>query len=62
MQVTDIIVADLSPLKWRGFATALPSSPYIINAFVAAEITEGFLSHGGANQWRWGYGIFLVSP
>ncbi|KAF9020549.1 MFS general substrate transporter [Hymenopellis radicata] len=58
--VTDIIVADLSPLKWRGFATALPSSPYIVNAFVAAEITEGFLGRGGPNQWRWGYGIFII--
>ncbi|KAK0459375.1 MFS general substrate transporter [Desarmillaria tabescens] len=54
--VTDIVVADLSPLKWRGFATALPSSPYIINAFVAAEITNGFLP----GKWRWGYGIFII--
>ncbi|KAK0501456.1 MFS general substrate transporter [Armillaria luteobubalina] len=54
--VTDIIVADLSPLKWRGFATALPSSPYIINAFVAAEITNGFIP----DKWRWGYGIFII--
>ncbi|PBK61276.1 MFS general substrate transporter [Armillaria solidipes] len=54
--VTDIIVADLSPLKWRGFATALPSSPYIINAFISAEITNGFLP----GKWRWGYGIFII--
>ncbi|KAG8678572.1 hypothetical protein FRC08_017660, partial [Ceratobasidium sp. 394] len=25
--VTDIIIADITPLKWRGFATALPSAP-----------------------------------
>lgn len=33
--VTDILVADISPLKWRGFMTALPASPYIVNAFIS---------------------------
>lgn len=33
--VTEILVADLSPLKWRGFMSALPASPYIINAFIS---------------------------
>lgn len=33
--VTSLIVADLSPLEWRGFITALPDMPYIINAYVS---------------------------
>lgn len=33
--VTSLIVADLSPLQWRGFITALPDMPYIINAYVS---------------------------
>lgn len=33
--VTHILVADISPLKWRGFMTALPASPYILNAFIS---------------------------
>ncbi|ELU43845.1 hypothetical protein AG1IA_02107 [Rhizoctonia solani AG-1 IA] len=50
--VTDIIIADITPLKWRGFATALPSAPFILNAFISAEIVTGVTNGPG---WRWGF-------
>jgi hypothetical protein len=33
--ITHILVADISPLEWRGFMTALPASPYIVNTFIS---------------------------
>ncbi|KAI5479989.1 MFS transporter, siderophore-iron transporter [Pseudohyphozyma bogoriensis] len=56
-QVTSIIVADVSPLKWRGMFQGICSSPYIINAFISGYITSGI---GGASSWRWGYGMWAV--
>ncbi|KAF8755146.1 MFS general substrate transporter [Rhizoctonia solani] len=38
--VTDIIVSDISPLEWRGFAAALTTAPVIINSFIAGEIVS----------------------
>ncbi|CAE6524685.1 unnamed protein product [Rhizoctonia solani] len=55
--VTDIIIADITPLKWRGFAGALPSAPFILNAFISAEIVTGVTNGPG---WRWGYGMFAI--
>ncbi|GAA6024044.1 hypothetical protein JCM10207_004501 [Rhodosporidiobolus poonsookiae] len=54
--VTDIIVADITPLKWRGFVSAVTASPFIVNAFVAGYITDGL----GEDGWRWGYGMFAI--
>lgn len=38
--VTSIIIADLTDLQWRGFATALYSTPYIVNAYISGYIVE----------------------
>ncbi|KAH8830058.1 MFS general substrate transporter [Flagelloscypha sp. PMI_526] len=54
--VTDVICADLSPLKWRGLATSLPSAPYIINAFISGFIVDAFAE----NNWKWAYGLFII--
>jgi hypothetical protein len=35
--------------------SALLSTPFIINAFVSAEIAQGILPN-----WRWGYGMFAI--
>lgn len=55
--VTEIIIADLSPLKWRGLATSLTSLPFVVNAFIGAEIVNAVLTRG---SWRWGYGMFAI--
>ncbi|GAB1528288.1 hypothetical protein RhiTH_011481 [Rhizoctonia solani] len=54
--VTDIIVSDISPLEWRGFAAALTTAPVIINSFIAGEIVSSIEAGPG---WRWGYGMQL---
>ncbi|TWU78519.1 hypothetical protein ED733_000767 [Metarhizium rileyi] len=55
--VNHIIVADLTPLEWRGFLGALLSTPFIINTWFAGKIVQAMLSR---NQWRWGYGMFAI--
>lgn len=73
--VTSLIVADLSPLEWRGFITALPDMPYIINAYVSYVYIErhleaiqpltlifysGFITDGlGEDGW---YMLFCQAP
>ncbi|KZL63241.1 siderophore iron [Colletotrichum incanum] len=53
----DIIVADLTPLEWRGFVSSLLSTPFIINTWFAGKIVEAMQAK---NQWRWGYGMFAI--
>ncbi|CAE6430610.1 unnamed protein product [Rhizoctonia solani] len=55
--VTDIIVSDISPLDWRGFAAGLTTAPVILNSFIAAEIVSSVEAGPG---WRWGYGMFAI--
>ncbi|KAJ1033794.1 hypothetical protein NDA16_000004 [Ustilago loliicola] len=58
--VTDIVVADLSPLEWRGVATALTSSPYIVLPWVGNLIQANIAGPAHPNGWRWGYGMFAI--
>ncbi|GJN71342.1 hypothetical protein PLIIFM63780_006327 [Purpureocillium lilacinum] len=55
--INDIIVADLTPLEWRGFVGSLLSTPFIINTWFAGKIVDAMTSR---NQWRWGYGMFAI--
>ncbi|KAK6905574.1 hypothetical protein I203_106404 [Kwoniella mangroviensis CBS 8507] len=50
-----IVIADMTNLRWRGLVTGLVSAPFIINNFVSAEIAEGVLPN-----WRWGYAMFAI--
>ncbi|OLN85439.1 Siderophore iron transporter 3-like protein 2 [Colletotrichum chlorophyti] len=53
----DIIVADLTPLEWRGFVSSLLSTPFIINTWFAGKIVDAMQAR---DQWRWGYGMFAI--
>ncbi|KAK1498909.1 hypothetical protein CCUS01_02529 [Colletotrichum cuscutae] len=53
----DIIVADLTPLEWRGFVSSLLSAPFIVNTWFAGKIVDAMQAR---NQWRWGYGMFAI--
>ncbi|KAF9014214.1 drug:h+ antiporter [Cyathus striatus] len=55
--LTQIIIADITTLKWRGLVSALMSTPFIINAFVGSNIATNMLTGAG---WRWGYGMFAI--
>jgi MFS family permease len=55
--LTQIVLADVTTLRYRAFAGAVLSMPFVINTWISAEITEGVLGGGG---WRWGYGMFAI--
>ncbi|EMD31052.1 hypothetical protein CERSUDRAFT_163556 [Gelatoporia subvermispora B] len=55
--LTQVIIADITVLKWRGLVSSLTSAPFIINAFIGANISSAVIEHAG---WRWGYGMFAI--
>ncbi|KAJ6630603.1 drug:h+ antiporter [Mycena sp. CBHHK59/15] len=55
--LTQIIIADITTLKWRGLVMSLNSLPFLINAFVGSNISAAIIEHAG---WRWGYGMFII--
>ncbi|KAG8744344.1 hypothetical protein FRC10_010324 [Ceratobasidium sp. 414] len=54
-----IIIADITTLKWRGLSSSLVSAPFIINAFAGSEVSASVMAPGGPG-WRWGYGMFAI--
>ncbi|EIN05327.1 MFS general substrate transporter [Punctularia strigosozonata HHB-11173 SS5] len=55
--LTSIIIADITPLSARGLVSALATAPFILNAFVGANISSAVLNSIG---WRWGYAMFAI--
>lgn len=53
--LVQIVVADLTTLRWRTVTSALCSTPFFVNAFVGSDIAAGVLN---GSSWRWGYGMF----
>ncbi|CAB03597.1 plasma membrane heme transmembrane transporter Str3 [Schizosaccharomyces pombe] len=51
-----LVVGDLTSLKWRGFMTALLSTPYIATVWFTGFIVQGIID----SNWRWGYGMFAI--
>lgn len=54
--VRDIIVADITDLKWRGLVNALMTAPYIITVWFSGLIVDAIVTR----NWRWGYGMFAI--
>lgn len=46
-----IVVADLTTLRWRTIVQALTSFPYFINFAAGALIADSVLEH---STWHWG--------
>ncbi|KAH7884054.1 major facilitator superfamily domain-containing protein [Phlebopus sp. FC_14] len=55
--LTQIIIADITTLTWRGLVVSLVSAPFLLNAFVGSNISAAVIEHAG---WRWGYGMFAI--
>ncbi|KAI0759138.1 drug:h+ antiporter [Trametes elegans] len=55
--LTQIIIADITTLKWRGLVSSLTSAPFIINAFIGSNVATQVLEN---STWRWGYGMFAI--
>ncbi|GAA5973289.1 hypothetical protein JCM11641_003054 [Rhodosporidiobolus odoratus] len=55
--LNSILMADLTPLKWRGLAMGLLTSPYLVTVWYTSEIVDALSTDG---KWRWGYGMFAI--
>ncbi|KAI9572565.1 MFS general substrate transporter [Boletus coccyginus] len=55
--LTQIIIADITTLAWRGLVVSLVSAPFLVNAFIGPNISTAVIEHLG---WRWGYGMFAI--
>ncbi|GHJ87473.1 hypothetical protein NliqN6_3875 [Naganishia liquefaciens] len=51
-----LLIADITSIQWRGFVNGVASLPFIINAFVSADISSAI----SLANWRWGYGMFAI--
>lgn len=49
-------MGDLTTLQWRGFWSALLSSPFIVTTFMDGFINDAFVP----DKWRWGLGMFAI--
>ncbi|KAJ6099325.1 hypothetical protein N7467_000860 [Penicillium canescens] len=48
----DIIIADLTPLEWRGFAGTMLSTPFIINTWFAGKTRSKIVNIASSNAIR----------
>ncbi|PWN44994.1 MFS general substrate transporter [Ceraceosorus guamensis] len=56
-----IVLADITPTKWRGAAIGLLSAPYIINFAVSPRVVGQLAPFGTTSEdWRWGFGMFTI--
>ncbi|PCH36238.1 drug:h+ antiporter [Wolfiporia cocos MD-104 SS10] len=54
-----IVIADLTPLKYRGLVSGLVSLPYFINFYAGSVIGAQVVANPNLG-WRWGYGIYCI--
>lgn len=54
--INTIILADIIPLKNRGFLLGLSSFPYVLTVWIGGYIADHFIQV----NWRWGYGMFAI--
>ncbi|KAJ5280917.1 siderochrome-iron transporter [Penicillium angulare] len=55
--MNDIVIADLSNARWRGFAIGVSFAPYLLTPWISGFITESVVNGIG---WRWGIGMFAI--
>lgn len=54
--INTISLADITPLKYRGFMFGCTTVPYLITVWISGYIVDHFIS----TSWRWGYGMFAI--
>lgn len=55
--LNDIIITDISSMRWRGFAIAISFTPFLVTPWISGFIVEDVVGPGGVG-WRWGIGMF----
>ncbi|KAK1535755.1 ENB1 protein [Colletotrichum paranaense] len=57
--MNDIVIADITTARWRGFALSFSFFPFLITPWAAAFIVDDVVKPGGIG-WRWGIGMFAI--
>ncbi|OHW99470.1 siderochrome-iron transporter [Colletotrichum incanum] len=57
--MNDIVVADITTARWRGFAISFLFFPFLITPWAAGFIIDDVVKPGGIG-WRWGIGMFAI--
>lgn len=55
--LNDIIITDISSMRWRGFAIAISFTPFLVTPWISGFIVEDVVAPDGIG-WRWGIGMF----
>lgn len=55
--MNDILIADITTARWRGFAIAVSFAPFIVMPWVSAFICQSVVDGIG---WRWGIGMLAI--
>ncbi|WYZ35251.1 hypothetical protein EsH8_I_001527 [Colletotrichum jinshuiense] len=57
--MNNIVIADITTARWRGFALSFSFFPFLITPWAAAFIVDDVVKPGGIG-WRWGIGMFAI--
>ncbi|TQN66381.1 MFS siderochrome iron transporter C, partial [Colletotrichum shisoi] len=57
--MNDIIVADITTARWRGFAISFLFFPFLVTPWAAGFIVDDVVRPGGIG-WRWGIGMYAI--
>lgn len=55
--MNDIVISDISSMRWRGFAISASFVPFFITPWISGFIVEDVVRPDGIG-WRWGIGMF----
>lgn len=55
--MNDILIADITTARWRGFAVAVSFAPFLVMPWVSAFICQSVVDGIG---WRWGIGMLAI--
>jgi hypothetical protein len=55
--LNDIVISDISTMRWRGFAISASFFPFLITPWISGFIVEDVVSPGGIG-WQWGIWMF----
>ncbi|KAI9730867.1 MAG: hypothetical protein M1834_005585 [Cirrosporium novae-zelandiae] len=53
----DVIIGDVSSMRWRALAIGIAYTPYLLTPWIAAFIVDSVVNGIG---WRWGIGMFAI--
>jgi SIT family siderophore-iron:H+ symporter-like MFS transporter len=53
--LVEVIIADITPLKWRLSASYIPTIPLIWNTWISGTVSESVLKR---TSWRWAMGMW----